>query len=151
MQSWKKLLVEGRIKRRRSSPDEIRKMIKRAQTYLTDANLEALSMDTRYQIAYESGRMWCEVVVRAAGFRTTSASGHHEAVISGLPEILGPEVENLAIFLDKSRKIRHAIMYGDELDVTTPNYVKSLIKTVNEIQDNAVAWLKKEYPDLLSK
>jgi hypothetical protein len=58
MRDWQALLREGAIERRETSKNEIRSLIKRANIYLTDSRETGISLDLRYQAAYESGRMW---------------------------------------------------------------------------------------------
>ena len=149
MKRWKTLLVEGSMERRKSSKSEIKNLIIRARNYSSDAGQEVISLDLRFQAAYEAGRMWCEIALRAAGYRAKSAAGHHEAVISSIPEILGPDAVRLAEILNKARKIRHTIMYAGEFQVTTKTKVENLLSTVAQIEKSVTNWLKDKHPDFL--
>lgn len=87
------------MKFKRTSRDEISKLVTTARTYSQDARVESLSPATKFQLAYESARMWCEIAIRAEGQRITSRLKHHEKVIRKLIDIIGPEIHQMVNYL----------------------------------------------------
>ncbi|HDS30336.1 MAG TPA: hypothetical protein ENN67_04745 [Firmicutes bacterium] len=141
MRDWQALVRDGSIERRKSSENEISGLIKRADLYLADSKEKGISLELRYQAAYESGRIWCDIALRAAGYRAKT-SGHHESVISALAEIIGPDARKPALILDKARKIRHTLMYGGEFGLITKKNVSELILTVTGVKKLMLDWLR---------
>ena len=137
------------MKFRRTSRDEISKLVTTARTYSHDARVESVSLGTRFQMAYESARMWCEIVVRAEGQRLTSRTGHHEKVIQSLTTYVGTDMEDLVTCLGRARKTRHRIMYEGAIHEVTPDDVADLLNVLDELEERVTEWLKGNHPDLL--
>ena len=137
------------MKYKRTSRDEISKLVTTARTYSRDARVESLSPGTQFQLAYESARMWSEIVTRAEGQRLSSRARHHERIIRNLAAIVGPEMENIADYLGAVRKRRHLIMYEGAISEVSPDDVAELMKVLDELEKRVIEWLESNHPDLL--
>jgi len=137
------------MKYKRTSRDEISKLVTTARTYSLDARVESLSLGARFQLAYESARMWSEIVIRAEGKRLASRMKHHEKVIQSIAGIIGPEMEEMVEYLGNVRKKRHLIMYEGAISEVSPDDVAELMKVLDELEKRVIEWLESNHPDLL--
>jgi hypothetical protein len=137
------------MKYKRTSRDEISKLVTTARTYSRDARVESLSLGARFQLAYESARMWSEIVIRAEGQRLASRTRHHEKVIQNMADIIGSDMKDLAEYLGTVRKKRHLIMYEGAISEVSPDDVTDLLKVLDELEKRVTDWLESNHPDLL--
>lgn len=88
----KQFLADGRLKRHRSSPREIRDLLCVADRDLKDAAVTAISLDRRFITAYQTVLQLATIVLAASGFRATGA---------GRPAVLGWLKKHHPTFLPK--------------------------------------------------
>jgi hypothetical protein len=75
--SWDKLLKERRVALEPTTKDEIDDLRALYKRYLTDANVEALSDDGRFDRAYGAARTLATIVIRAEGYRVKGQGAHY--------------------------------------------------------------------------
>ena len=135
---------------KKTSRDEINRLIRSAVHYREQAGTIGLSPTIVYNLAYDSARMWCEVVVRASGIIIKSGYGHQERVINEMNKIIGKESDEMAVYLDRVRKTRNIILYDGEFDRITRQDATDLMETLIEFENTVLDWVRKNHPDLIN-
>ena len=141
-----RLLADGRLRRQRPGRAEIHRLFQVAERDLNDACIEGLSADRRFAIAYNAALQLATVVLRSEGYRTAGA-GHHATVIASLWEIVGPEAQGTADYLDACRSKRNTVDY-DGVDVATESDVAELVVEARALQAMVRGWLREHHPQL---
>lgn len=116
---------------RQEPPDheEIQGLLRSGLARLKDAGTESLSLEGRFDLAYNAGFALCLAALRRKGFRAS----HRYVVFQVLPDTLGlgPEVWRL---LDKCHTARNLGEYEGTLEVDD-RLVDGLIKAVKIVAD----------------
>jgi hypothetical protein len=123
----------------------IRSLIEAAQWKASDVEIEAVSLDTRVEAAYDAVFDCCLAVLNAAGYRVSSAPGHHEQALEAACALAGIG-EGLHDKLDALRDVRNQKYTGarrSEKDIAVAR------EAMNAFTDFAVAWLKHNHAQLL--
>ena len=134
---------------KKSSRDEISKLITMARSYQREAARGVLEPAISYHLAYEAVRMLCEVVVRAQGLRVRKREGHHKYVISEAMEQLGMGNSSLEKYLVKASRNRNDIMYEGEIDLVSLSDTRELVKVLGDLENIIINWLREHHPDLI--
>ena len=82
--SLEKLVQLGWYKAEPSSPKEIADLFSIVDRSQADSNVEGISDDLRFQVAYNGILTLANIVLRACGFRVSLGQGHHQRVIESL-------------------------------------------------------------------
>ena len=141
------LLKIGMLKTHKTSKDEIQRLLTAIRRNIADAEIEAVSCETRFDSAYKAIMQAAHIALLANGFRPdTNRPGHHMTVIQSLPTTIGLSNERM-IVLDVFRRKRNLSDYtGDWVDQTAMENciieAKALLQKVQE-------WLSKHRSDLL--
>src|SRR5512146_334467 len=104
--SLQSLLEEGRLRRHRTSAQEVRDLLRVVERDLADAAVAQLSADRRFVTAYSAALALATIVLYASGYRAVGA-GHHWATFRALPELMGPQEGARADYLDQCRVRRN--------------------------------------------
>ena len=105
------LLRIGRLKEHTPTPGEVQLLLAAIERNLADAAVEALSDETRFDVAYKAVMQCALVAMLAAGYRpSTSEPGHHQTMIQSLPLTLGAD-NDIWVVLDALRRQRNANDY----------------------------------------
>lgn len=139
------LLDEGRLERRHTSKDEIQSLLMVAERNLGDAMVEQLSVDGRFNCAYEAVLLFSTIPIRCAGFRTRG-EGHHSTIFDSLSEIMGEETQPHTRYFQTCRKIRNLSSYSRS-GIVSLREVKELINKCQEFRMTVNDWLQKNYPE----
>ena len=137
------------LKSHNTSPREIANLLDVVERDLQDASVSAISTDRRFATAYNAALQLATVVLYSSGYRAVG-KGHHWITISVLPEILGPDAQELADYLDNCRIKRHSVDY-DRAHSLTIDDVEELLKEASSFKEKVMEWLWSNYPDLLSE
>lgn len=93
----------------------VRRLLDAAALSLRDAQLDGLSPEGRFDLAYKAIMQTANAALQANGYRTlTSKPGHHQTMVQSLARTIGLEYPNV-ILLDKLRKQRNDIDYTGEV------------------------------------
>lgn len=93
----------------------VRRLLDAAALSLRDAQLDGLSPEGRFDLAYKAIMQTANAALQANGYRTlTSKPGHHQTMVQSLARTIGLEHSNV-ILLDKLRKQRNDIDYTGEV------------------------------------
>ena len=143
--SLQELLNEGKLEPTATSKREIQDLMEVASRSLSDAMVEQLSQDGRFNCAYDASLMFATIPLRCAGYRTRG-EGHHFTIFDVLPEIIGTGSRPMARYLQKCRKIRNLSTYSRSGIVTIAE-VKELIAKTQELGEAVRKWLQEKYPE----
>ena len=144
--SLSELLAAARLRRHRTSREEMRELLRLADQALADARVTAVSLDRRFLAAYDAARSLATMVLACAGYRATG-SGQHAAVFEGLPLIMGEELAELASYLDACRLKRNVAEYRRAGSIMDRD-VAELIEAADSMRENVLAWIREEHPEL---
>lgn len=139
------LLDEGRLERRASSRREIGDLMEVASRSLGDAQIPQLSMDGRFNCAYDAALLLATIPLRCAGYRTRG-EGHHAATFDALPEVMGPDLQSTGLYLQKCRKIRNLSTYSRS-GIVSKAEMKELIARVRELDEAVRSWVRLRHPE----
>lgn len=144
--SLKQWEANGWLKPHRTSPEEIRSLLRIVERDLGDAQ-GGISSDWRFGIAYNAALKLCRILLSAEGYRPSHELQHYRT-LAALPEILGEEKKQDAEYLDDCRKKRNLVEY-DEMGGASESDAEEWIGFVRDFKDEVIAWLKKNHPELL--
>lgn len=143
------LLRIGRLKKQAPTAAEVQRLLAAIDRNLADAEVGAISVDTRFDAAYKAIMQCALVALRAAGYRpSTSEPGHHQAMIQCLPLTLG--VENEAwVVLDALRRLRNASDYSG--NPTTVSAIEECIAQAKSLRRRLHAHPQARSADLVAE
>lgn len=124
------LLKKGLIKKAVQSKQSASKRMKKARRWLDLASkLAGIDLDTALEKTYDAVLESGMALLAKDGFRATSKLGHHFAVMEYLSNAI--DIDGSA--LHTLRKNRNVIIYEDEEDVITEDYVNEAIEFAADI------------------
>ena|SRR6266568_2845957 len=137
----------GQLKSHVTSREEVQRLLDAARRNLSDAGVEVISCETRFDSAYKAVMQLALAAMMANGFRPdTSKPGHHMTVIQSLPQTIGLPTERMAV-LDVLRRKRNLTDYsGGWIDETSMD--QCILEARNLLRD-VEAWFKEQMPDLV--
>ena len=113
------------IKRTTSSKQSALRRIKKAERWLALAKkLVAMDLDTALEKTYDAILESGLAIMSKEGYRPTSKLGHHFAIM----EYLSNAIDIDSSELQTMRKNRNIVIYEDEDDMITVEYVDEAIK-----------------------
>src|SRR5690242_8386997 len=108
--TWQSLLASGRVKRHRTSPQEIRDLLDIVDRDLKDAGVDIISADRRFATAYNAVLQLAKIVIACSGYRVVGL-GHHQITFEGLELAMGGPISKLAAYFDTCRRKRNQVDY----------------------------------------
>lgn len=140
------LLETGQLKEYEASVEEIRLLLAAARRNLADAQVTAISLETRFDAAYKAIMQLSMVSLMANGFRPGSGAGHHMTMIQTLPKSIGLDRKRIVI-LDALRRKRNVSDYmGGYVDQSATD---TCIVEAQTLLKDVESWLVEQRPDLL--
>jgi hypothetical protein len=123
-----KLVEVGSLHLEKFDDGEYQGLMKSGLVRLADAQNTSLALESRFDLAYNSGHSLCLAALRKAGYR----SKDRYTVFQTLPHTLGlgPEVWRV---LSKAHQIRNDAEYEGFLDIEE-SLVKDLVKAVQAVE-----------------
>ncbi len=140
------LVAEGRLRRHRTSRQEIANLFRLADQGLADARVEAVSLDRRFCAAYDAARSLATVVLACAGYRT-AGTGQHATVFEALPLVLGATYAELTAYFDACRSKRNVAEYQRAGEIMSQE-VAELIDATEAFRDEVLTWLREQHSEL---
>jgi len=128
---------------------EIARYLTKIRRKLADSRKDSISLDSRFDIAFEALLQIALVSLRANGYRTTSDAGHQQLAIQLLPKSIGIDPSELRT-LDEYRKRRSAGLYEADFD-PSEDEVKAVISTVSSLLARLTDWIEHHRPGLIEK
>jgi len=145
--SLQALMGAQRLRRHETSVREIADLLALAERGVTDAAVDAISLDLRFASAYDAALSLATIPLACAGYRTRGA-GHHSTTFEALPAAMGPQVRNMAGYLNLCRTKRNQLEYR-RVGVVSETEVVELCEAVVELRAAVLEWLQETLPDLL--
>lgn len=145
----KQFLAEGRLRRHRTNPREIRDLFRVVDRNLEDAAVERISVDLRFATAYQAALQLATIVLTASGYRSVGA-GHHWVTFKVLPELLGSGSQDLADYFDQCRDKRNVLDY-DRAGEIAETEAEELLQEAREFRTAVLAWLRQRHPRLVRR
>lgn len=143
------LLAEGLLRLHKTSAREVADLLRVVDRDLADAGIAQLSADRRFATTYNAALQLATIALYVAGYRTTGAR-HHWATLKALPEIMGPQVQARADYLDGCRSKRNVTDYdrAGEISETEAN---EILAEAQAFRSDLLAWLRAHHAALLPK
>lgn len=140
------LLETGQLKEHETSAEEIWLLLNASRRNLADAQVTAISLETRFDAGYKAIMQLSMVSLMANGFRPGSGVGHHMTMIQTLPKSIGLDRQRI-IILDALRRKRNVSDYmGGYVDQSA---TASCIVEAQMLLKDVESWLAEQRPDLL--
>lgn len=139
-------LIGKGLQREPTSAEEIRRFLAKITTKLADVQKDTISLDSRFDLAYEALLQIGLAALRANNLRPDSRGGHHILALQTLNTSIGYPREKLRL-LDEYRRQRAIGLYDGSF-VPTQAEFDELLATVVELKAYLEAWLNKHHPEL---
>lgn len=146
--SLQNLQAIGQLLPHEPDAGSIAKLLQAARRNLTDAGVEQVSADNRFDAAYKCIMQCAMLGLWANGYRTsTSKPGHHQTAIQSLGLTMAVPQPHI-IVLDALRRQRNVSDYeGDPVSIAT---LQACIGQAAGLLSHAEQWLQAHRPDLLN-
>ena len=118
----------GKLKREPATASEIQGLIRSGELRLADAEKQFLSLESRFDLAYNGAHALALAALRRLGYR----SDNRYLVFQVLPHTLGVPAEIWRV-LAKGHEARNRAEYEGELDVDD-RLVTDMIQSAREVQ-----------------
>lgn len=145
--SLEKWVEYGWLKTEPTSRDEIKNLLAIVDRDLKDANVSAVSQDRRFEAAFNAARTAAMIALRAAGYRTSTQTGHHLKTIESLEFTIKADAKLIQRMKLLSKK-RNATSY-DAAGTVSNQELDLVIKTATELRAEVLAWMEKTYLQFL--
>jgi uncharacterized protein (UPF0332 family) len=129
-----------------TSRQEILHLLKLAQRDLIDCQNASVSLDWRFNIAYNAALQCANAALAAAGFRASKDS-HHYRVINSLEHTIRADGKLISSF-DSFRKKRNTSEY-DRAGAVSENELEDMIALAKYLYEAVKKWIQAERPDLM--
>ena len=147
--SLENLLKVGQLKEHPPDSADIERLLLAARRNLQDANVEQVSPETRFDVAYKAIMQGALAALMMHGYRPdTKKPGHHMTVLQSTPLTIGLSSKRMAV-LDTLRRQRNVADYtGDDIDEST---AANCIAEAKRFVEDVFAWRKVNKADLIPK
>ena len=145
LKSWEK---NGWLLRHKTSPQEIRDLLRIATRDLSDCDAKGLSPDWRFNIAYNAALQAATAALAAAGFRAAREQYHYRTIQSLALTIGWPAVQ--VDRFDRFRKKRNILGY-ETAGVASEREAREMHELATTLREDVLAWLRKQHPKLLQR
>ena len=145
--SLEKWAEYGWLKAEPSSSEEITDLLGIVSLDLHDARVEVISVDRRFEAAFNAARTAANVALRASGYRSTVQLGHHLKTIESLELTVQADprlIQKMRVFSKK----RNATSYDSAENVSTQE-LEEVLHVAEQLQQCVTAWLRKNHPELI--
>ena len=143
LQNW---LNNGWLHPHQTSPQELADLLAVADRDFANAQIDGLSDDWKFGIAYNAVLKLCTMLLFDAGYRPVSNLAHYRAVLS-IEFTLGPAFLPAAKYLDSCRRKRNTVEY-EMVGCVSTTEVDELLSFTQKLRAEVLARLRPKYPDL---
>ena len=140
-------LVGKGLQREPTDAEEIGRFLGKIDTKLADARARGVSVDSRFDIAYEAMLQIGLVALRAHDLRPDSRGGHHVLALQTLETTIGFPKAKIRV-IDQFRRQRSQGLYDGSFEPSETE-VSELVALVEALRQTLVGWLRQHRPDLL--
>lgn len=140
------LLKIGRLKAHAPNRTEIRRLLAAARRNIEDAQVDAVSDETRFDAGYKAMMQLALAAMMASGYRpSTSEPGHHQTLLQSLPLTVALPNEQWVV-IDALRRKRNASDYlGDGVEAAA---LAECRRQADLLCAHVLAWFEREHADL---
>ena len=131
--SLKRWLAEGRVRRHRTTRNEIQDLWEVVGRDLLDASIAELSPDRRFATAYNAILQLATIILLLNGLRTTG-KGHHALTFLALGELTPRIPKKKRIYFDACRRKRNLADY-DAAGRVSESEVEQIIREALVLQE----------------
>lgn len=142
-------LDNGWLRKHTSDKQEITNLFQIVDRDLNDAAEKNISRDWRFGIAYNAALKLCTILLYAEGYRTERTLQHYRTIFA-MPEILGKDTKDDALYLDTCRKKRNIVEY-DQIGIISDTEAEELLRFARILRDKVIVWLKENHSQLIKK
>ncbi len=142
---WQK---NGWLIEHRTSASELADLFAVVERDLADSAAGQVSADWRMNIAYNAALQAANAALAAAGYRAAREQ-HHFRIIQSLRETIGAPAELVNTF-DAFRKKRNITGY-ERVGVVSDADAAEMRHLALSIRDDVLRWLRRNYPELISR
>jgi hypothetical protein len=140
-------LVGKGLREEPTTPEEIQRLLHKASTRLKDSKSEAISRESRFDLAYEAILQLAICALRANGYRPDSRGGHHVIALQSLTKTIQYPREKIRL-IDEFRRQRAIGLYDGSFDPTKAE-IRSLLETGENLKYHLNDWLRANKPELV--
>jgi hypothetical protein len=133
------------LRKEASSRQEIKGLVSIVDRDLSDAEVEVISDDRRFEAAFAAARTLASIALRASGYRATGQA-HHQHTIESLEFTITADAKLIQRLRTLSKK-RNATSYDHAGNVSAQD-VSLAIQTASELQKLVLPWLERNHPRL---
>lgn len=144
LELWKR---NGWLREYKTSAQEVASILALVERDPSDAARKEVSIDWRFNIAYNAGLQLATVILYAAGYRGGRGESKHYRVIQALPLVMGPQFSPMRDYLDNCRRKRNVSEY-DAVGTISRKEAEDLLRTVRQFKIEVETWLQKNDPEI---
>ena len=137
------------LERAASGRNEITRYLTKIRRKIADSRKDSISLDSRFDIAFEALLQISLAAIRANGYRTTSEAGHQRLAIQLLPKSIGVDPAEIRV-LDEYRKQRSIGLYEADFDPSEAE-VKAVTAAVGGLLEKFVNWISSNRPEWIEE
>jgi len=123
-----------------SDAEEIARLLDKIKVKIADAKVAEISLDTRFDIAYEALLQIGLTALRCHNLRPNSRGGHHVMALQTLPLTIGYPKQKVRL-LEEFRKQRAAGLYDGSFSPSEKE-LTGLIEEVCALQLQLEGWIR---------
>ena len=142
----KQLLNQGRLRRHKTSKEEIGNLLRVIERDLKDAKVEGLSSDRKFATAYNAVLQLATILLHCRGYKAKGV-GHHFTVFQAIREIMGQEYYELVDYFDSCRAKRNVTDYSYAGEISESE-AEELVMEAEKFLKVVLNWLKSNHPEL---
>jgi len=137
----------GQLKPHDTDAVEIGRLLEAARRNIADAKVEAISVESRFDLAYKAVMQLSLAALMANGYRPdTNRPGHHMTVLQSLSKTIGLAGDRVTV-LDALRRKRNLSDYtGEEIDEAS---MQHCLDESGRLLGDVEAWLWQNRSDLV--
>ena len=130
-----------------TNTEEIANLLALADRDLHDAQSPELSVDWRFNIAYNAALQLAGTALAAAGYRVVRSGPHHHRTIQSIVHTIGAD-KDTARLLDRFRKKRNVAEY-DSVGTISEQEATEMFDLAQSLRQRVLDWLRRTHPTLL--
>ena len=138
----------GWLRRHDVTVAEIQRLLHVVDRDLSDARTTGLSVDGRFQHAYDAALQLCEIPLRACGYEVTKATGHHKHGIDSLRLTLGDCWSETADYIERCSRLRAQVVY-ERVGAVSEEDATDLLEMAEHLRSDIIDWLRDQHAELL--
>lgn len=130
-----------------TNAEEIANLLSVVDRDLHDTRAHGLSVDWKFNIAYNAALQLAVAALAAAGYRVARGGPHHHRVIQSLAHTVGAGEDTVRL-LDRFRKKRNIAEY-DSAGTISEREAAEVFDLAHSLRRQVFEWLRRTHPSLL--